>query len=110
MCIRDSDEEGAHLRRGRLALEDGLERRLDLRRREVHPIHQLLEDRLHGPSRPWRKFLSSAGPSGVRTLSGWNWTPTVGWLRCGSAITSPSSAETAVTVSYTHLRAHETPE
>jgi hypothetical protein len=68
--IRSADEEGAHLRRRGLALEDGLEGGLDLVRREVLPIHQLLEEGLHGPSRPSRKFRSRVGPSGVRTLSG----------------------------------------
>ena len=35
---------------------------------------------------------ASAGPSGVSTDSGWNWTPTAGSSRCRTAITSPSSA------------------
>ena len=31
------------------------------------------------------------GPSGVRTLSGWNWTPSIGNAVCRTPITSPSA-------------------
>ena len=44
-----------------------------------------------------RKFLASAGPSGVSTLSGWNCTPSIGSSRWRTPITSPSAvrAETS---------------
>ena len=37
-----------------------------------------------------RKFLAIAGPSGVRTLSGWNCTPSIGCATWRTPITSPS--------------------
>ena len=37
-----------------------------------------------------RKFLAIAGPSGVSTLSGWNWTPSIGSVAWRTPITSPS--------------------
>ena len=43
-------------------------------------------------SLPSRKLRARAGPSGVSTDSGWNWTPTIGNVRWRTAITSPSSA------------------
>ena len=38
-----------------------------------------------------RKFLAIAGPRGVRTLSGWNWTPSIGRSPCRTPMTSPSA-------------------
>ena len=58
---------------------------------EVVAVEQPRE-RLLDHSRPSRKLRASAGPSGVSTDSGWNWTPTAGSSRCRTAITSPSSA------------------
>ena len=45
-----------------------------------------------------RKFRPSSGPSGVRTLSGWNCTPSIGSSRWRTPITSPSGVR-AVTSS-----------
>ena len=36
-----------------------------------------------------RKFLINAGPSGVRTLSGWNCTPSMGSVLCRTPMISP---------------------
>ena len=91
-------QEGAHLRRGGLSLEDGLEGGLDLGGREVDAGRPASGAR---PSwtEPSLEEVPRAGSArrGVRTLSGWNWTPTVGCVRCRSAMISPSSAESAVT-------------
>ncbi len=40
-----------------------------------------LRDRSLDHRRPSRKLRASAGPSGVSTDSGWNWTPTIGNVR-----------------------------
>ena len=46
-----------------------------------------------------RKFASRCGPSGVRTDSGWNWTPSIGSDRWRRPMTTPSSGLVAVTYS-----------
>ena len=66
-------------------------RRAGLVAREVVAVEQPRE-RVLDHSFPSRKLRASAGPSGVSTDSGWNWTPTAGSSRCRTAITSPSSA------------------
>ena len=45
------------------------------------------------------KFLAIAGPSGVSTDSGWNWTPSIGYSRCLTPITSPSSVRAVISSS-----------
>src|SRR6185295_7482969 len=45
-----------------------------------------------------RKFSAICAPSGVRTLSGWNCTPSTGCSTCRTPITSPSAVR-AVTCS-----------
>ncbi len=85
------DEEAGDLRLRRLAAHDLAHRRARLVARQVVAVEQARDDRLDH-SRPARKLRASAGPSGVSTDSGWNWTPTAGSSRCRTAITSPSSA------------------
>ncbi len=85
------DEEAGDLRGSRLAAHDRAHRLARLVPREVVTVQQL-RDRGLDHQRPSRKLRASAGPSGVSTDSGWNWTPTIGSSRWRTAITSPSSA------------------
>ena len=85
------DEEAGDLRVRRLAGHDLGHRLARLVAGEVVAVEQPRESLLDH-SRPSRKLRASAGPSGVSTDSGWNWTPTAGSSRCRTAITSPSSA------------------
>ena len=85
------DEEAGDLGVRRLATHDHGHRPARLGAREVVAVEQPPERPLDH-SLPSRKFRASAGPSGVSTDSGWNWTPTAGSSRCRTAITSPSSA------------------
>ena len=84
-------EEAGDLRVCRLTAHDHGHRSARLVAGEVVAVEQPRE-RLLDHSLPSRKFRASAGPSGVRTDSGWNWTPTAGSSRWRTAITSPSSA------------------
>ena len=45
------------------------------------------------------KFPAISDPSGVRTLSGWNWTPSIGWVRCRTPMTSPSAVRAVISSS-----------
>ena len=85
------DEKAGDLRLRRVAGHDHGHRPARLVPRQVVAVEQP-RDRLLDHSFPSRKFRASAGPSGVSTDSGWNWTPTAGSSRCRTAITSPSSA------------------
>src|SRR5262249_663241 len=82
------DEEAADLRRRGLARHDRVH---DLARpvaAEVAALQQLAERVLDHE----RKFLARSLPTGVRTDSGWNCTPSIGSSRWRTAITSPSAA------------------
>ena len=70
----EADEQAADLRRSRLALHHDVHHRAGLLPTQVVAVGDA-GDRL-GDHR--RKFLASSGPSGVSTLSGWNWTPSIG--------------------------------
>ena len=85
------DEEAGDLGLRRVPGHDLAHRRARLVPREVVAFEQPGDDLLDH-SRPARKLRASAGPSGVSTDSGWNWTPTARSSRCRTAITSPSSA------------------
>ena len=85
------DEEACDLCLRRLAAHDLVHRLERLRAREVVAVEHPGDRRLDH-SLPSRKLRASAGPSGVSTDSGWNWTPTIGSSRWRTAITSPSSA------------------
>ena len=89
------DEEAADLRRRRVAAHDLVHHVARLRTREVAAFEELGEGSLDHQE---RKFSASSGPSGVRTLSGWNWTPSIGSSRWRTPITSPSGVR-AVTSS-----------
>src|SRR5205085_2017594 len=75
----------------RRELEPEAERLARVRPREVVAVEQP-RDNVLDHNFPSRKLRARAGPSGVSTDSGWNWTPTAGSSRCRTAITSPSSA------------------
>src|SRR6185312_4917353 len=89
-----SDEEAADLRGGRLAAHDLAHHVAGLPTSKVVAVEQPLQCLLN--HRP-RKFRANSTPSGVRTDSGWNWTPSTGSSRWRTAITSPSAqvAETS---------------
>src|SRR5581483_8489887 len=88
------DQEPADLRGSRLARHDRVHHRARLRAVERASVEEKCERFL---DHRLRKLRQSSGPSGVRTLSGWNCTPSTGSERCRTAITSPSSvvAETS---------------
>jgi len=70
----ERDEETGDLRLGRLARHDPRHRLARLLARQAPAVYDL-GDRARDHD---RKFLAIAGPSGVSTLSGWNWTPSTG--------------------------------
>ena len=74
------DEEAGDLRVRRLAGHDHGHRSARLVAGEIVALEQPRE-RLLDHKRPSRKLRASAGPSGVSTDSGWNWTPTAGRSR-----------------------------
>ena len=80
------DQEAGDLGLRRLAGHDPRHHLARLLAREVPAVHDL-GDRACDHE---RKFLAIAGPSGVRTLSGWNWTPSIRSSVCRTPITSPS--------------------
>ena len=80
------DEEAGDLRLRRLAGHDPGHHLARLLAREVAAVGHL-GDRAGDHD---RKFRAIAGPSGVRTLSGWNWTPSMGRVTWRTPITSPS--------------------
>ncbi len=81
-------EEGADLRGRRRAAHDLAHHLATARPLEALAVEQVGERLLdHDRS---RKLRPSCGPSGVRTLSGWNWTPSIGSARWRTPITSPS--------------------
>ena len=84
------DEEAADLRRGRLAAHDLVHDLAGLVPAEVVAVEDPCESVLDHAAAS-RKFFASAGPSGVSTDSGWNWTPSTHSSRCRTAITSPSA-------------------
>src|SRR5262249_48698053 len=85
------DEEAADLGRGRVAGHDRVHDAARLLAREVVAVEELGE-RVLDHRRASRKFLAISRPTGVRTDSGWNWTPSTGSSRWRTAITSPSAA------------------
>src|SRR5262249_5732001 len=92
---RDTEENRALLRLGRLPVHEVSKRGLGEIARERAASHDdaqgLGHVRGHGAV-PWRrKFSRSRSPSGVRTDSGWNWTPKTGLPRTASPMTRPSS-------------------
>src|SRR5581483_635340 len=84
------DQEAADLRWRRLAAHDLAHRRACLRPAQRAALDQL-GDALLDHGAPTRKLRAICGPSGVSTLSGWNWTPSTGSVRWRTPITSPSS-------------------
>ena len=78
----------------RLAAHDLVHHFVGLRSRQGASVEQFGEGLLDHV----RKFLPRSGPSGVKTLSGWNWTPSIGSSRWRTPITSPSGVR-AVTSS-----------
>ena len=76
-----ADEQRADLRGRRLALHHAVHHRARLVARQVAPVGERGDRRRDHE----RKFLAIAGPSGVRTLSGWNWTPSIGQLGVADA-------------------------
>ena len=80
------DEEPGDLRLRRLAGHDPGHHLARLLARQVAAVGHL-GDRAGDHD---RKFRAIAGPSGVRTLSGWNWTPSIGSVTWRTPITSPS--------------------
>src|SRR5205814_1090682 len=89
--VAQRDEEARDLLVRRVAAHDLVHRPARLGAGEVVTVAQP-DDGVVDHSRPSRKLRASAGPSGVSTDSGWNWTPTIGSVRWRTAITSPSSA------------------
>ena len=89
------DEEAGDLGGCRLAVHDRAHQLVCVLAGEVVPVEEKLD---RGADDHRRKFLAIAGPSGVSTLSGWNWTPSTGSSRWRTPITS-SSFVCAVTVS-----------
>src|SRR5207237_4390148 len=85
------DEEAGDLGVRRLAGHDHRHRPAGFVAAQVVAVEQPGESLLDH-NRPSRKLRARAGPSGVRTDSGWNWTPAIWSDRCRTAITSPSSA------------------
>src|SRR4029079_19054409 len=83
----ERDEKAADLRLRRLAGHDLVHDRAGLVPLERAPLEEQAERALDHRSRNSRQ---RSGPWGVRTLSGWNWTPSTGSARCRTAITSPS--------------------
>ncbi len=81
----ERDEESAYLRLGCFAAHDRRHRLACLRAGEIAALDHGVQRVAH------RKFLPSAGPSGVSTDSGWNCTPSTGSSRWRTPITSPSS-------------------
>ena len=90
-----SDQEAADLRLGRLPAHDLIHHLASLLARERPAFEELRES---GPDHRERKFSASSCPSGVSTLSGWNWTPSIGSSRWRTPMTSPSGVR-AVTSS-----------
>ena len=90
------DEEAADLRRRRLAAHDLVHHLARLRTRARSRPSSSARERLPGSSRG--SSAPGRGPSGVSTLSGWNWTPSIGSSRWRTPITSPSGVR-AVTSS-----------
>ena len=83
------DEEPADLRGRRFARHDRVHHTSGFVASQVAAVEQVSESSLdHRP----RKFSARSRPCGVRTDSGWNWTPSIGSSRCRTAITSPSAA------------------
>ena len=69
------DEEAGDLRVRPFAVHDRAHQLPGILSREVVAVEEQLN---RGADDHPRKFLAIAGPSGVRTLSGWNWTPSIG--------------------------------
>ena len=81
------DEEPGDLGGRRLAVHDRAHQLVRVLAREVVAVEQQLD---RGADDHRRKFLAISGPSGVSTLSGWNWTPSIGSATWRTPITSPS--------------------
>ena len=95
------DEEAADLRLRRVAAHDLVHHVAGLLTREVVAVEQSRERGLDHERRKFlpRKFAPSWGPSGVSTLSGWNWTPSIGSSRWRTPITSPSGVRAEISSS-----------
>ena len=72
------DEEASDLRLRRTAAHDRSHHLARLGARQVFTVEQLSERRLDHRAAPPRKFRASTSPHGVKTDSGWNWTPYTG--------------------------------
>ena len=74
--VAQRDEEARDLGRCRLSVHDRAHQRMGVLAGEVVPVEQRLNGRPDDHRRS-RKFFAISGPSGVSTLSGWNWTPSI---------------------------------
>ena len=86
---READEQTRNLRALRAAFHDLFHRRGRFLDREVLSTLELFEER--GEHQISRKLRRSLRPSFVRTDSGWNCTPWMGYWRCLTPMTTPSS-------------------
>src|SRR3990170_2911662 len=87
-----ADEQRPDLSGRRMAVHDLRHRVVRALERQGSARDDVGEDLADHRRTPFRKFFRIAGPSGVRIDSGWNWRPSIGYVRWRTAMISPSSA------------------